>query len=300
VKEAALYERPLPLYLPYTVKSDSLLRGEIESFAERVQRLTPENSRVVQRMVVDVSVCKNGKESIDPFAEAVLPIDSERVLVCLGYNHEKRRQKHEHTEALLNTLSILESVAPKKPEDFYLKVYEAGYEISEVRLGALTPEQMNDMVGLHFNFFDSYEETYRLLTSPHTRVYAAFKNGRIVSTAASEIEEIPLDGTILKIGEITWAATNPTHEGQGLLGALTMRALEQIGDVDLIMREMNASQGAVLKNARKQGSVFSYTYARNEFGFRDCGILEQDTPIQQTGTNVKEYQDLVVAYVPRQ
>lgn len=149
--------------------------------------------------------------------------------------------------------------------------------------------------------FDS-DETQHIMSRPpyNTIAHARDGAGSLVSVAVAEhyhprLPEVP----DLRLLEITWAYTEPSHRGKGIYQALSGMLVRHLSTVyekvcPVIFGEANLASSGVLRAASANGRCFNVTDAA-QFGVDtpSFGILPQHTRIGE------HYQDFALTYSPR-
>ncbi len=280
---------------PSLVLEPKILEDSLKHFEQLTKTISPEKFRVTLRIIVARRLISEiNKDCI----EAVIPLDGDLVLVCLGENHPARALKAEKRYSIQTKIAQLAQIKVEKPSFFIERVLKKGFALRELSKNDIKNDEfMRQLFFLQKKFFKEENNTLEFVLNPNNRVFIALFNNHIVSTAATIAADFNFRYKDFRFVELTFASTHPDYEKNNLLGAVTMLALCSTNHADLIIRELNSSAYAVLKNAAQQGSIFAMNYAR-ELGLSNTGILVQDTKIENSD-GLREYQDLVVAFVPK-
>jgi len=280
---------------PKLVLESKILEGSLKHFEQLAKTISPDKFRVTLRTIVSRRLINEISKDL---IEAILPLDGDLVLVCLGENHPSRALKDEKRYSIQTKIAQLAQIKVEEPSLFIERVLKKGFALREFCKNDIKSDEfMRQLFFLQKKFFKKENNTLEFVLNPNNRVFIALFNNNIVSTAATIAADFNLRYKDFRFVELTFASTHPEYEKNNLLGAVTMLALCSTNHADLIIRELNSSAYAVLKNAAQQGSVFAMNYAK-ELGLPDTGILIQDTKIENSDGS-REYQDLVVAFVPK-
>lgn len=236
--------------------------------------------------------------------EAIVPLDpgdlgENPVVAYVSANADSRRTHPDDQIVIAQNIEAVAGVVVRHPLQVLERAADNGYAIEILSIPSDFGGQrrvLTQMSALYERFGWSRNDVADLLRSPNNIIAVARKDGAIVSAGIAELAAVPVNGRLLRMAEITEAATLSEHEGNGAYAAISTRLLIELanrtmvgdvlgGRVDLVFGECNANERGVLKIARTQGRLF-------------CGILRQQVPIK--GAPVRsEYNDLVPTSLTR-
>lgn len=311
--EDASFDRIKAFYTQSVISSNSELEPFIESWRQGMISVDADNNqatRVQYRGLFNAEFLAQARLSN---IEAVIPLDpghlgQDTVLAYFGYNHFTREgnpqdlqtvHQNIRTSMETRTRGVDEMIA--RPEGYSIRTFDRSHN---------DEERIDQMHRLYQRFGWSRDDVIQLLSNRNNIIGTATFNGQIVSAGIAELAHIPIgDEHSMRVVEITEAATEQSHEGNGLYAAVSTALIREVanrslyrnifgGEVDLVFGECNGLSTGVLKVARTQGRFFAPDF-RNFRGITSEGILRQQVPIQGAQKHT-EYNDLVPAFIGRE
>jgi len=298
--------------------------GEIEEVRLTIGQARQEGfsdgiSRVSVRAVIDLFLLREQRGLLRPVVEAIIPLKGtqphleDTALVYLGVNREDRQSDPVEVQRYWAGLtSVLENLTPRPYRDSLDRVTQDGYQVNLLVLPAEEPgrnEIIDQVAFLYERFGWTREEVVEILENPNNLMVTATKDGEIASAGIAEMATIPIGDTVIRVAEITEAATSDKHARRGIYTAVSTKLLEILaaksrngeflgGELDLVYGECNGNAHGVTRTARIQGRIFS-TQVGFDLGYPHSGMLPQHVPIAG-GKRKTPYNDLFPAFLTRE
>ena len=311
--ESASFDRIKAFYTQAVIASNSDLEPFIESWRNGMEAVNSENNqatRVQYRGLFNADFLAQARLS---HIEAVIPLDpghlgQDTVLAYFGYNNLTRGCDPQDKETISQNINTAMRTRIRSVDEMIAR--PEGYSIRTFDRSDYDEQRVDQMHRLYQRFGWSRDDVIQLLINRNNIIGTATFNGQIVSAGIAELAHIPIgDDHSMRMVEITEAATEQSHEGNGLYAAVSTALIREVadrslyrdifgGEVDLVFGECNGLSTGVLKVARTQGRHFAPEF-RSFRGITSEGILRQQVPIQGAEKRT-EYNDLVPAFLGRE
>lgn len=312
--ERSSFERVKGIYTPEIIQTKAQLLVLLDVFNKAVNSLSVETglTRCSLRALINKELLSEVMQLLQPVIEAVIPLDSQFngvLLVYLGHNHASRQPSNEDRIEQLQNIETAWQRPFINPFDSIQRVVDQGYSLSLLDSEFKEdPSILAQMDELYQRFGWSKAQVESILHNPSNIVTIASQAGQIVSAVIGEIASIPIGHQLLRMVEVTEAATKHDFQRRGLYAGISTQLLLEIarlsqlrqindGEVDLVFGEINAQAPGALNVAVSQGRNFVLQTSQ-ELGFPNAGILSQHVPISN-GDKRTSYNDLLPAYLTR-
>ncbi|MEM1178904.1 MAG: hypothetical protein AAGM22_11215 [Acidobacteriota bacterium] len=306
------------------IRESAQLGALLDSLEAESERLNhPDDGgcdRLSLRALCDESVIARSLPRIEPWAEAVLPLDdgSGRLLVYFGRNAGSRPCDAADLDRALANVEIAEQRDVEKAAAMLRRVSDGGYGLriltADERRGS--EEVLLGVADLYRRFGWNRDETRDILQNPGSLIAVASTGGpgrrgeEIVCAGIAELSHLEFgDGEELRMAEFTEAATLSTHQGRGLYSGVAATLMLELarrsagqdllgGELDLGFGECSGHDLGVLIAARRLGRRFART-ASKQRAWPVRGFLPQHVPIAGAPRSTR-YNDLFPTYFSRQ
>lgn len=319
--ELASFDRLKGIYTPGVIDSEEELVSFLRIFEEQstCPNFGNDYSRISFRAVIDRDLLLSCSDRLRPCLEAVILLEgsqsvfSNAALVYIARNHTNRQSNPVEIKQYIETITnICETQERRSVKEIMRRVKSRGYDAGVLSFPQELEEReavIDQIYRLYQRFDWSREEVEAILTNPNNIIGVALFNDEIVSAGITEMAQIPIGENVLRIVELTEAATRNDHARNGLYTAVSTALLLELemlsqnnqvlgGEVDIVFGECNGNAPGVLKTAKIQGRRFSWELGR-DFGFPSRGILSQHVPISGSA-RLTAYNDLFPAYLTRE
>ena len=300
----------------HLVDSNLRLREAREQFFDAVEKAGrgEEFTRVQHRVIFEGDLLREQSMTLVPWVEAVVPLQegalgNEPVLVYMAANAATRQPHGDDETRIAENLRHISLIRPRSRQEILERSQIRGYGIDILSVSDRRDEAVQDQMGtLYARFGWNREQVGEMLQNPQIILAVARTQEGIVSAGIGELAAIPIGNTVLRLAELTEAATLEDHERNGCYSAISTTILTELqrrsrlqdifgGEIDLAFGESNGLSVGVLRVAAVQGRRFT-TDSGHGYGFPDSGILRQQVPIEGTYRRTP-YNDLVVTYLTR-
>ena len=294
------HQRLTGVYTRAVVRTQAQWRevmGTLEAFAAEE---TIPCSRMSIRVVVDERFLARQTEDIRRFGEVRLPLRGGLAMVYLGWNRSGRstddqdvRRAFANLEAARSTALPFELLTRMERQNIHIRVLTLAERTGDAEL----------LAGVHAiwgpTFGWSLETCKAALASPADVVAVALDEGKVVSISSLENSTFAFDdGFTLRMGEMTNAGTQETHQRRGFSSALRMAlvpaaaGLMRSGELDVMFGEATGLAPGALKLAARFEVTFTYP---DERGLPFLGYLPQHAAIAGQPKSTR-YNDLFVTF----
>lgn len=291
---------------------DDILQS-VDGWSKRLGQSIP-STRVSLRAVVNNELFRSRWHDLREYGEAVIDLDGTRgcfegcSVLYLGNNHPGRHANPVDLEECFRNLNEALRHPLSSASAHVARVSSQGYVLGTLsegdRIG--NAEVVDDLALLYTPFGWARADVQALLTNKDNIISVAKFNERVVSAGIAEVAQLNLEGgEVLRMAELTDAATLPAHGGKGLYSAVSTRMLQELDGlslqgegIDVVFGECNGVSLSVLKVAKSQGRTFSPQICQfRNLPFR--GVLPQHVPIAG-GSKNSPFNDLIPAYLTQQ
>lgn len=288
------------------------VRSLRDTFEEHTALLGNEFTRLQGRAVVTNEMLQrmSGDGWYQSNLEVVMPLDDitdkPTSLIYLGRNVGSRKTTPEDLSiADANYTFAKEKYPyPRSVEEIFDKPYRNGYEIAVLN----DPTNRSDFDQIVTQVHKLYQrfgwekraDVEALFRDESYMFTLALKDKEVVSVGLSEFTELEIGGVRIPLVELTEAASDEEHFGQGLYTAIATRSMIEIADLGypiLTFSESNLASLGVQISARIQGREFCKDIAA-EFGFDQSGFIRQQVGIESFAPWHSPYNDLAPNFTP--
>jgi len=276
-------------------------------------------SRVSVRAVMSVDFLRSlslMKEELPFLLEAIVPLNGTQdvfensALVYFGHNSEGRQSDPAEAQECRQNYEAAVRRLPLSPTEIIERAKSRGYSLSILSGGdelAADAAMIEQFTALYGYFGWEKKDIVEMLGESGKLFGVAMRDGQIVSAGIAEMTAIPINGNLLRMAEVTEAATLGGHGAMGLYRAVSSVLLGELverskrgqflgGEIDMILGECNGKAPGVLNTAGDQGRTFSGEIGE-EFGFPGTGILTQHVTIDGNSERKAAYNDLFPAFM---
>jgi len=319
--QEASFDRIKGIYnLGVVASSDGLsdIADHVNTLAHEVvdSNLSPV-TRVSVRAVVVSELVRERITRLNGLLESVMPLDGAgsefdgTSIIYLGHNHTDRQS---HPDDMKKSIGLVKE-AMKRPISSYSSIIsraqQGGFEIKELPLGMrMSNVQIQDqMVNLYSRFGWNRDDVLNILSNKDNIIAVAYCGDEIVSAGIAETNRVTFgDGHVLRMSEITEAATKDGFGSKGLYSAVSAELFMALdrrsakndifgGKIDVAFGELNGLAPGVLNNAISQGRKFTWDIAQYNEG-QEKGYLPQHVPIDGHNRQTP-FSDLFPAFITR-
>jgi len=317
------FNRVKGIYDQGIITSDAVLaevlgtiQGHIQAMSSHSYGGNPEVDRLSVRVLATNECIQNNIALIGNLGEAVIPLvgtnpDFENAsILYLGHNLTTRQSdSSDLNRALLNVTD-----AATREVSRYSKTIERantqGFKLEVLDSNSKADQLIqNQMIALYKRFGWTSADVIQILSNEGGIIAVAKDGDKIVSAGIAETVLITFKtGQVLRIAEITEAATDEHYQGKGLYSAVAARLMKELdelsdndnllgGKIDLAFGECNGNEPGVLKAVKSLGRTFAYEVSK-KLNLPFKGYLPQHVPIAGA-TRATPYNDLFPAFISR-
>lgn len=317
--QKASFNRIKGFYTPSIIASVPQFKKFLHHFSDICARASchpEETSRVSIRALISKQIVPAASQNMEGSLEAILDLEgtsfNESLLIYLGNNDILRASLDKELEHYRTNVQVALQQSPRSASELIQRATTNQYNL---RIASYRNANYNErvstlqqMANLYARFGWKTLDVEEILNNPNNIVAIAQKGDEIVSAGIAEMAKLQIGEKILRMAEITEAATREDHSCKGLYSAVSTFLLCEIadrsyrsqfldGEVDLVYGECNGNALGVLKTSALQGRLFSCeTSAR--YGFPRKGILHQHVPISGA-PRTTSYNDLFPTYLTK-
>ena len=308
--ETASHHRCKAFY-PRVIGDDDELRKFMDHFDSA--RRESGASRVQFRAIVNGDLLRKMEPEMRQYVEAVMSIDpgefgTDPAIVYFSWNDRTRTSDPRDRAIIEANYASAQTTGGKSIKEIFDRVEQAGYQIEILNTQDLSDKDFDSIYKLYKAFGWKRKAVKELIANPNNTISVARYEGEIVSAGIAEKAAVPVDGNILRLVEITEAATLPPHARNGLYTAVSTQLMQCVadesrqnaifgGEVDVVFGEGNGLAPGVLYVAAGQKRRFARETGKY-YGFENSGVLTQQVPISGPERRTA-YNDLVVTYLRR-
>ncbi len=315
------FNRVKGIYDLAIVSESNALKDVLETIDASIQDMVVEDDKgaAMDRLSVRVlltSDCLVGNTgSLASLGEAVVPLSGspefEDVnILYLGHNLPTRLSNIDDLRRAVLNVEKAATRGKSKCSTITERAKEQGFRLEVLDSMSKTDDVTQDqMANLYKRFGWNSSEVRQILSSEGNIIAVAKCAGKIVSAGIAETVMVTFEtGEVLRIAEITEAATDEEFQGRGLYSAVAATLVKELnrlsrdnallgGQIDLVFGECNGNEPGVLKAVKSLGRTFAYEISK-EMGLPFKGYLQQHVPIAGA-PRATPYNDLFPAFITR-